>query len=122
MIVDLEPQPFLQKLAEVAAVESSPVRVEVLRQPVPVFVAVGDRSELQDAVLVVCQFRHGGNEYLTREHALFNDDGEADLKKLIVWPQLRRLGIGGTLPANDVSPPEALRNVRPVLVHRSGSV
>ncbi len=122
MITELEPQAFLDKLAEASARTAAPVRVEILRQPVPVYVAVGDHSEPRDAVLVVYQFQYGSDEYLAREHALFNDSGEADLGRLRVWPQLRRLGIGGVPPANDPSPPESLRNVRPVLVHRSGSV
>ena len=67
--------------------------------------------------------RDGDDEFLAREHAIFNEFGEADLNTLLVWPQLRRLGVTGAAPANDKEPPRAdLRNVCPALMHRSGSV
>jgi len=122
MIIDLDPEPFLDKLAQVAATSASPVRVEIQRQPVPVFIAVGGRTQPRDAVLVVYRFRDGGDEFLAREHAIFNEFGEADLNTLLVWPELRRLGVTGAAPANDGPPREDLRNVRPALMHRSGSV
>lgn len=121
MTTELKPQAFLEKLAEVAAAGSEPLRVEVLRQSSPRFVQVGDRATLRDAVHVVYRFRHDDDEYLAREYATFDQAGEADLGKLVVWPHLSHLLANETAPANDAAP-SLPRNVRPVLMHRSGSV
>ena len=123
MIVDLEPPKFLEKLRKIAASAptSDPVRVEVLRQVIPVYVTRGDHSFLQNAIRVIYQFRDADNEYLTREIAYFDDNGEADLGKLLVWPQLPHLG-GSTITAANDGQAAELRNVRLVMQHRSGSV
>lgn len=121
MMTELKHQAFLEKLAEVAAATTEPLRVEIVRQVAPEFVQVGDRVALRDFVHVVYRFHHGGEDYLTREFAAFDDAGEADLSKLAVWPRLSYLLPDGRTPANDATPPLP-RNVRPVLRYRSGSV
>lgn len=121
MITELKHQAFLEKLAEVAAATSDPLRVEIVRQVGPEFVQVGDRVELRDFVHVVYRFQDGGEDYLTREFAAFDDAGEADLTRLAVWPRLSQLLPDGGPPANDATP-SLPRNIRPVLRYRSGSV
>lgn len=120
MTTELKPDAFLQKLVEVAPKGAEPLRVEIVRQPVPIFVEVGDRIEYRDAVLVVYRFRYDEEDYLAREYAPFESQGDADLGRLIVWPTLSRSGAGESAAANGTPPP--LKNVRPVLTHRSGSV
>ncbi len=121
MFKELKTQAFLQKLTEAAVARSEPLRVEIVRQVGPEFVQVGDRTELRDFVHIVYRFQHGGEDYLTREFAAFDEAGDADLSKLALWPHLSHLLPGGEPPANDVTP-VLPRNVRPVLLHRSGSV
>lgn len=120
MITELKPQAFLAKIEEVAAVRSEPLRVEIVRQVAPEFVQVGAHAELRDFVHVVYRFQHEGEDYLAREFAPFDESGEADLGELALWPKMSRL-IADSAPANDDTP-LLPRNVRPVLMHRSGSV
>ncbi|MDB4928282.1 MAG: hypothetical protein JWM10_766 [Myxococcaceae bacterium] len=119
MTTELKHQAFLEKLAEVAT--HGPLQVKIVRQVAPEFVQVGDRTELRDFVHIVYRFHHGGEDYLTREFAAFDDAGDADLSRLAVWPRLSHLLPDGGVPANDAAL-SLLRNVRPVLMHRSGSV
>lgn len=121
MTTELKPEAFLQKLTDTAAARSEPLRVEIVRQVAPEFVQDGDRTELRDFVHVVYRFHHGGEDYLAREFAPFDEAGNADLGELAVWPRLSSLLPEGGVPANDAAP-LLPRNVRPVLMHRSGSV
>lgn len=120
MTTELKTEAFLQKLTDAATAQCEPLRVEIVRQVGPEFVQAGDRTELRDLVHVVYRFHHGGEDYLAREFAPFDEAGDADLSTLAVWPRLSHLLADGGAPANDAAP--LPRNVRPVLMHRSGSV